>query len=188
MIDSKEKLTQTRRTFLGASSGVALSAGALALLGGMRASGAKAASPENDVAVLNAALGAEQEAIAAYKLGAESGLLSAGTLGVATKFKEHHEAHAGALTVTIETLGGVPVEPADAYTFPVEKLTSEKAVLEFAAGLEEGAVSAYLDAVPVFDDRDLARVAASILGDEAMHWAVLRNALGLDPVPVAFVY
>jgi hypothetical protein len=23
--------------------------------------------------------------------------------------------------------------------------------------------------------------------DEAMHWAILRNALGEDPVPVAFV-
>ena len=33
----------------------------------------------------------------------------------------------------------------------------------------------------------LAKAAASILGDEAMHWAVLRQALGEDPVPVAFV-
>jgi hypothetical protein len=29
--------------------------------------------------------------------------------------------------------------------------------------------------------------AASILGDEAMHWAVLRQALGEEPVPAAFV-
>ena len=27
----------------------------------------------------------------------------------------------------------------------------------------------------------------SILGDEAMHWAVLRQALGQPPVPSAFV-
>ena len=33
----------------------------------------------------------------------------------------------------------------------------------------------------------LDRAAASILGDEAMHWATLRNALGLPPVPDAFV-
>jgi hypothetical protein len=25
------------------------------------------------------------------------------------------------------------------------------------------------------------------LGDEAMHWAILRNVLGEDPVPAAFV-
>jgi rubrerythrin len=60
-------------------------------------------------------------------------------------------------------------------------------VLQFAAGLEKGAVSAYLGAVPLFMDRQLSRAAASILGDEAMHWAILRNALGEDPVPIAFV-
>jgi rubrerythrin len=60
-------------------------------------------------------------------------------------------------------------------------------VLRFAAMLEKGAVSAYLGAVPVFDNRDLAKAAASILGDEAMHWAILRNALGEAPVPAAFM-
>ena len=60
-------------------------------------------------------------------------------------------------------------------------------MLRFAAGLEKGAVSAYLGAVPQFADRELARAAASILGDEAMHWAILRNAVGEDPVPSAFV-
>jgi len=48
-------------------------------------------------------------------------------------------------------------------------------------------VSAYLGAVPIFDNRDLAKAAASILGDEAMHWAILRNAVGEVPVPAAFV-
>jgi hypothetical protein len=42
-------------------------------------------------------------------------------------------------------------------------------VLRFAAKLESGAVSAFLGAVPVFDNRDLSRAAAGILGDEAMH-------------------
>ena len=53
--------------------------------------------------------------------------------------------------------------------------------------LEQGAVSAYLGAVPLFGDRELAKAAASILGDEAMHWAILRNALGEEPVPSAYV-
>jgi hypothetical protein len=60
-------------------------------------------------------------------------------------------------------------------------------VLRFAATLEKGAVSAYLGAVPLFGNRDLAKAAASILGDEAMHWAVLRQAVGEVPVPSAFV-
>jgi hypothetical protein len=41
--------------------------------------------------------------------------------------------------------------------------------------------------VPLFGNRDLAKAAASILGDEAMHWAVLRQALGEVPVPSAFM-
>ena len=48
-------------------------------------------------------------------------------------------------------------------------------------------MSAYLGAVPLFGNRDLARAAASILGDEAMHWAILRQALDENPVPEAFV-
>ena len=57
----------------------------------------------------------------------------------------------------------------------------------FAAGLEQGAASGYLGMIPVLGDRDLAKVVASILGDEAMHWAILRNAVGEQPVPGAFV-
>jgi len=48
-------------------------------------------------------------------------------------------------------------------------------VLRFAAGLEHGAALAYVGAVPVFHNRELAKAAASILGDETMHWSILLN-------------
>ena len=73
------------------------------------------------------------------------------------------------------------------YAFPVETLKTQADVLRFAASLEKGAVSAYLGAVPLFGNRDLSHAAASILGDEAMHWAILRQALSEIPVPIAFV-
>jgi len=83
---------------------------------------------------------------------------------------------------------GLAVTAAKAqYNFPVETLKTQADVLRFAAGLEKGAVSAYLGAIPKFADRELSRAAGSILGDEAMHWAILRNAVGEDPVPAAFV-
>lgn len=69
----------------------------------------------------------------------------------------------------------------------MDQLKSQADVLQFAAKLEQGAVSAYLGAVPLFGNRDLAKAAASILGDEAMHWAILRQALGQTPVPSAFM-
>ena len=180
----------SRRRALSATA-LTLSAGAIALLGGRDAlaAGAKvsAADTESDVRILNTALGAELEAIAAYQVGAESGLLGKGVLPVAVQFQGHHKEHAAALSATVKKLGGSPVAAKSKYSFPLEKLKSEKDVLQFAAGLEKGAISAYLGAVPLFADPALAQVAASILGDEAMHWAVLRHVLGENPVPSAFM-
>lgn len=176
-----------RRSFLG-QSGILLSGAAIALLAGKDALAAKGGeSTDADVRILNSALGAELEAIAAYQLGAESGLLLKPALGLATTFQGHHKEHADVLAKTIAKLGGKPVAAKDKYTFPTDTLKTQADVLRFAAMLEKGAVSAYLGAVPLFGNRDLAKAAASILGDEAMHWAILRNALGEVPVPSAFM-
>lgn len=184
---NNDDATSPRRLFLG-QSGLLLSGAAVALLAGRDALAAKgAAATPSDVQILNTALGAELEAIAAYQLGAESGLLLKPSLDLALTFQGHHKAHAGILAATVAKLGGKPVEAKAKYDFPVETLKSQTDVLRFAAKLEQGAVSAYLGAVPLFRDRELAKAAASILGDEAMHWAVLRNALGEEPVPAAFM-
>ena len=176
-----------RRAFLGRA-GVVLSGAAVALLAGRDAlATTTASSAESDTRILNTALGADLEAIAAYQVGAESGLLQKPVLDLAVTFQGHHKEHADVLAKTIAKLGGKPVAAKSKYTFPTENLKTQNDVLRFAATLEKGAVSAYLGAVPVFGDRELARAAASILGDEAMHWAILRNALGESPVPTAFV-
>jgi len=182
-----EVLPDSRRSFLG-KSGLLLSGAAVALLAGQDALAAKGgAASDEDVRILNTALGAELEAIAAYQLGAESGLLQKPALDLAVTFQGHHKEHADVLAKTIAKLGGKPVAAKDKYAFPTDKLKSQADVLRFAAMLEKGAVSAYLGAVPLFGNRDLAKAAAGILGDEAMHWAILRNALGEAPVPSAFV-
>jgi bacterioferritin (cytochrome b1) len=177
-----------RRRFLGVG-GAALSGSAVALLAGRHvlAAAEKSANPANDVAILNSALAAELEAIAAYSVGAGSGLLKGPVLALATTFQGHHKQHADVLAGTVKRLGGTPAEAKAKYTFPVETLKTQNDVLRFAGSLEKGAVSAYLGAVPLFKDRELAKAAASILGDEAMHWAVLRQAVGEEPVPAAFV-
>ena len=177
-----------RRLFLGRSGGLVLSGAAVALLAGNDTLAAKAKdSKAGDVQILNTALGAELEAIAAYQLGAESKLLSKPVLDLAVTFQGHHKAHATLLSGTVEKLGGKPVMAKPKYNCPVDQLKTELDVLKFAARLEQGAVSAYLGAVPLFGNRDLSRASASILGDEAMHWAILRQAIGEVPVPTAFV-
>ena len=179
----------SRRGFLGLS-GLALSGSAVALLAGRNALAAaadKSANPANDVAILNSAIAAEHEAVAAYGVGAGSGLLKGAVLQLATTFQGHHKQHVEVLAGVVEKLGGKVAAANPNYSFPVETLKTQNDVLRFAAGLEKGAVSAYLGAVPLFKDRELAKAAASILGDEAMHWAVLRQAVGEEPVPAAFV-
>ena len=176
-----------RRLFLG-QSGLVLSGAAVALLAGQDTLAAQAGGgAAQDIQILNTALGAELEAIAAYQLGAESQLLQKPVLELALTFQGHHKEHAELLGKTVEKLGGKAAIAKSRYNFPVEQLKSQADVLRFAAQLEQGAVSAYLGAVPLFGNRDLAKAAASILGDEAMHWAVLRQALGQVPVPSAFV-
>ena len=180
-----------RRTFLTRAGQAGLSAAAVALIAGCNTmatqTAANADSASNDIDILNTALGLEYEAIAAYQVGAESKLLKQPALGLAVTFQDHHKQHAEVLASTVKKLGGTAVEPQAKYTFPVEKLKTGNDVLRFAAGLEKGAASAYLGAVPLFKNSDLAKAAASILGDETMHWAVLNFALGETPVPVAFI-
>jgi rubrerythrin len=184
------RLFAGRRTFLTRSGQAVLSATAIALLTGNEALAAgekKSGSAAHDANILNTVLGAEFEAIAAYQVGAQSGLLQKPVLDLAVQFQGQHKAHADLLAQTVKKLGGKPVEAKADYKFPTDKLKTQEDVLRFAAGLEKGAVSAYLGTVPLFGNRDLSKAIASILGDEAMHWAILRQALGENPVPDAFV-
>jgi rubrerythrin len=200
MISEMQK-THDRRDFFKKSALFSLglaAAGSLVLPAVAEAAGIAKPSAQGDLDILNFALNAEHQAIAAYQVGAESKLLEPGVLKVALAFQKDHEAHAAVLKETIEKLHGTPVAPkaglnapmaklAAAWGFPVDKLKTQKDVLEFAAGLEVGAAKAYLGAVSKFSTPELAHAAANIEGDEAMHFAVLRNALGEFPVPAAFI-
>lgn len=184
-----ETAQTSRRKFMSQAGALTFSGVAVALLGGRStalAAGTSDSAVTQDVRILNTAIAAEHEAVAAYQVGADSGLLKPDVLKVAVTFQGHHKEHVDALAKAVSSLGGDAADALERYDFPVDRLKNQSDVLHFAAGLERGAVSAYAGAIPVFDNRDLSAAAASILADEAMHWAVLRHALGLDPVPGAF--
>jgi rubrerythrin len=184
-----ETAQASRRKFMSRAGALTFSGVAVAMLGGRSAAlaaGTDDAAVQQDLRILNTAIAAEHEAVAAYQVGAESGLLQPEVLKVAVAFQGHHKEHVEALAKAVSSLGGESVDALERYDFPVDRLKSQSDVLHFAAGLERGAVSAYAGAIPLFDNRDLSAAAASILADEAMHWAVLRHTLGLDPVPGAF--
>lgn len=140
-------------------------------------------SDQADVEILNGALDLELMAIAAYKAGA--GRLRGGMLDIAKKFLEHEQEHADALAGAIEEAGGTANRAKSSYDFP--ELRSERDVLRFAVDLENTAIAAYIDALPKLSQGDLRATAAGIITNEAEHLAVLRDALGQNPVPAAFV-
>src|SRR3569623_1669342 len=111
-----------RRLFLGRS-GLVLSGAAVALLAGNEPLAQKAGrGTAKDVQILNTALGAELEAIAAYQLGAESKLLQKPVLDLAVTFQGHHKEHADLLAKPLAKLGGKPVEAKAKYNFPTDGL------------------------------------------------------------------
>jgi rubrerythrin len=142
---------------------------------------------EGDLKILNVALGLEHEAIAAYQAGAESKLLDRPILETAVLFQSQHKAHRDALAATIKRAGGTPVESRKPTDYAWPRLASQTDVLMLAAKLEAGAASAYLGALRAIENKEYLTAAASIMGNETQHLALLRQVLKENPVPTAFI-
>lgn len=175
----------SRRALLADAGKLTLSAGAIALLAGNDAlANTAGADASKDTGILNIALALEHEAIAAYQIGAESGLLAKEVLPVAVLFQSHHKAHRDALADTVRKLGGTPAaeQAMDAYMksskLNVAAIKSQGDVLVLAQQLELGAANAYLGVIPAFGDRELAKIAGRLAADETMHYTALTQALG----------
>lgn len=182
---NRPALLPSRRGFLGTTG--MLSAAAVAMLAGKDAlAQGMGGDTAQDAGILNVALGLEHEAINAYQLGAESGLLKKPLLDVAVTFQGHHKAHRDALIATIVKLGGKPIAENSmqiyAQSLKAKTLKTQNDVLMLAARLELGATNAYLGVIPAFGNRDLAKVAGRLAADETMHYTALMSALGL-PLP-----
>ncbi len=180
-----EEIIQSRRRFLTDGSKATLSTAAVVLLAGCGGAVAQArmdSDPAQDAAILNVALGLEHEAINAYQIGAESGLLQQPVLETAVLFQSHHKAHRDALVDAIRSLGGTPVEEKSiseyAKELQADTIGSQGDILMLAARLEKGAANAYLGVIPSFTDPTLAQVSGRLAADETMHWTVLASALG----------
>ena len=175
----------SRRALLADAGKLTLSAGAIALLAGNDAlANTAGADASKDTGILNIALALEHEAIAAYQIGAESGLLAKEVLPVAVLFQSHHKSHRDALAATVRKLGGTPAaeQTMDAYVksskLNVAAIKSQGDVLALAQRLELGAANAYLGVIPAFGDRELAKIAGRLAADETMHYTALTQALG----------
>lgn len=146
---------------------------------------AAAQTADGDLQTLQFAYTLENVAVNAYKTAAGSGLLTPDVVAVGTKFAGQHQEHANAIKGAIESLKGqVPAIPTK-INYPAFKNQTD--ILMFALALESAAVGAYYTASGGFANRDLASAAASIVGVEATHVALLSSVLKMDPLPNAFV-
>jgi rubrerythrin len=136
---------------------------------------------------MNAALGLEHTAVAAYRVGLP--LLTGSALRAARVFHEHEREHADALARAIRALGGIPnrASALDEYTRGFPRLRARDDVLSFALDVENTALAAYIDALPQLSRGELRQRVAAIATAEAEHMSVLLGALGKPQVPHAFV-
>ena len=175
-----------RRTALKTGGMGLLSVAAIGILAGEPAMAKAAAASSADADILNVALGLEHEAIAAYQIGAESGLLQKPVLDAALLFQSHHKAHRDALIAAIGKLGGTAVAAKSTQDYitalNVAAVKSQTDILRLAQKLERGAANAYIGVIPSFSNVAFAQVSARLAADETMHWTVLTQVLG-DALP-----
>lgn len=148
------------------------------------------AEADGDAEVLRATIGLEQAAAYAYAAAATEGRLGRAT-PVARLFARQEQEHADGLSGALAGLGGnPPARPRRASDVPgLERAIAGSATefLNFAVELETEAVAAYYSATAKLKSRELLSTGASIMACEAQHLVVLRQALGKNPSPDAFV-
>jgi len=168
---------------------------------GLRSLPGAAQSNNADIAILNAAIDLEQQAIWAYKTAA--GKLSNTQVGktileVATKNLKDHEQHRDLLAGAVRQLGGIPSPARNSYdlsTYIDNKegnLDSDANIAKLALALEFDAALAYNDAFVQLANKDLVAAASTIGPNEVAHATAIRAVFNrLDPsilvVPAPFV-
>lgn len=188
--DATAEHETTRRQAVGR--GIAAGAGALtaatmpALVGVANAF----ADADGDADVIERAVGLEQSAAFAYTAAANSGKLGAATR-VARHFAVQEQEHADALTRALEGLGrsapAKPTRPRDVAGLGAAIAGGAHDILTFAVEVETMSLKAYYEAHGKLRDASLIATSATIMADEAQHLVVLRQALGRNPSPDAFV-
>lgn len=174
--------TMTRSALLGAGSAIALVG--MPLMTRFVAA-AEAGMDPSDIDTLNTAIELERAGIKAYVDAAGTGLLSPAVIATAKGFIADHSAHRDALIAAVTAGGGTPTTKTLALTYPAFHTAAD--ILAFALVVENKAASTYLSVIPDLKNRELAGVAASILGVETTHVSVLAVALGERVYPAHFV-
>lgn len=123
------------------------------------------------------------------------GALSAAEQNAFSTFASQDESHKELLSAlrgpfnaknsgTFETYNAFESRRPRFFTYP--KLSSRDELLKTALDIKENALFTYHGAVGLVKNKKLLGVAAAVAGVEGRHVAVLRDMMGMDPVPAPF--
>jgi ferritin-like protein len=147
----------------------------VALLEG-RASGLSRGE-ERDLAILEAALALEHQAVAIYDVGLARSLVPAGLRSYAVEFRGDHQGHRDTQIAIVEERGGRAPAALGRYDFG--PLSPGDDYIRAALSVEVAAQRAYAALISHIATRDYLLSAAFILVDEVRHMTVWRRVLGL---------
>lgn len=171
--DHPSALTRRRLIAGAAVGGAGLAAGAVYL--GELPDVAAQGSPEQDVRILNFALGLERMQAAYYAEALRAGIVAGELLGFTRVVAEHEQAHVDYL---LQALGD-RAEPEKEFSFG-DSLVDEGAFARTAVVLEDAAVAAYNGQITNLT-ADSQRAAARVVSVDARHAAWIRAILGQTP-------
>jgi len=135
-------------------------------------------SEETDLAILNAAIGLEHEAIGLYEDALSRDLVPTGLRDYAVEFKGAHEGHRDTQIEILRERGLNAVAPHR--VDPIRETTAGNAVIRRLLSVEAAAESAYLRLIGRIRTADYLLSAGFIVVDEARHQTIWRRALGLS--------
>ena len=158
----------------------ALAAGAVPLAAADEAR----ARPMGDREVVLGLLALEQRSVLVYDQLVRSGKLSGSAAAAAELFRGQERRHVDALTQALKGMGATSLPKAPS---PQDARGDVGELIRLAAEHEMESIRAYYEAHAKLRSPALLATAASVMANEAQHLAVLRQLLGRDPSPVAFV-
>ena len=157
-----------------------LAASALPLVGAAEAR----ARPVGDRDVLLGLLALEERSVLVYEQLARSGKVSEPARAAAKLFLGQERRHVDALTQALRGMGATPPRgPAG----DQQPRGDSGELIRLAVRHERKCIRAYYQAHGTLRSPALLATAAGVMANQAQHLAVLRQLLGRDPSPVAFV-
>jgi hypothetical protein len=133
---------------------------------------------ETDIAILNAALGLEHEAIGLYADALSRDLVPTGLREYAVEFKGAHEGHRDTQVEILRERGVTAVAPHRVDS--IREAAAGDAVIRRLLSIEAAAESAYLRLIGHIRTSDYLLSAGFIVVDEARHQTIWRRVLGLS--------